>query len=125
MITLDTGALLPIERRRPAARALLEVAWRERLRVTVPAGAWGEWHAGRRGRGLGPLADAVVIEPLTAALAKSAGEALAALRLSSVHFLDASVMATAARLGDVVYGGDVDDFERLAQYFSGVRVRRV
>jgi predicted nucleic acid-binding protein len=81
LITLDTGVLVAIERHRPKAWALLQTSWSERLRLTIPAPVWGEWHAGSPHHGLGRLAKAVVIEPLTAALARSAGEALAALRL--------------------------------------------
>jgi predicted nucleic acid-binding protein len=122
LITLDTGALVAIERRRLRARAILEAAWAYGLRVTIPAAAWGEWHAGRPRHGLGRFSDAVVIEPLTAELAELAGRALAALRLPSTHFVDAAVMATAALRGDVVYTSDFDDLQRLAAHFRSVRV---
>jgi predicted nucleic acid-binding protein len=125
VITLDTGALIAIERRKPKAKALLETAWRHRLRVSVPAAAWGEWHAGRPRHGLGRLMGAIVIDPLTAELAQSAGQALATLRLSSTHFVDASVMATAASRGDAVYTSDIDDLIRLREYFPAVHVLSV
>lgn len=71
---------------------------------------------------MGRLAQAVNIEPLTADLAESAGKALAALRLSSRHFVDAAVMATAAARGDVVYTSDVRDLLHLHNQFASVRV---
>jgi predicted nucleic acid-binding protein len=125
LITLDTGALVAIERRRVRARAILEAAWAHGLRVTIPAPAWGEWHAGRPRHGLGRFSDAVAIEPLSAELAEIAGRALAALRLPSTHFVDAAVMATAALRGDVVYTSDFDDLQRLAAHFRSVRVLSV
>jgi len=125
VITLDTGALIAIERRRAKARALLETAYKERLAVTIPAPAWGEWHAGRPRHGLGGLVEAVAIEPLTASLAEAAGRALATLRLDAKHFVDAAVMATAAARGDVVYTSDIDDMSRLQTCFPAVRLLRL
>jgi hypothetical protein len=66
---------------------------------------------------------AVLVEPMSLALARSAGEALAAVPGSTV--VDAIVMASAARRGDVVLTGDVDDLQRLQTHFPGVRVLRV
>lgn len=125
MITLDTGALIAIERRRPRAKAILEVAWSARVPVTIPAPAWGEWHAGSPSHGLGRLAESVNVAPLTARLAELAGEALARLRLGSEHFVDAAVMATAASVGGVVYTSDLPDLTRLQQCFPSIRVLAV
>jgi hypothetical protein len=49
----------------------------------------------------------VRVEPTTADLAQLAGEGLAAV--SSAATIDALVMASAARRGDIVYTSDVDD----------------
>jgi predicted nucleic acid-binding protein len=125
MITFDTGALVAIERRRPRMRAILEAAWSARLTITVPATAWGEWHAGAPRHGLGRFADAVSIAPLTEELARVAGRALADLGLEGMHFVDATVMATAAALGGVVYTSDFDDLEHLQRCFPAVRVLTV
>ena len=57
---------------------------------------------------------------MDAELAKLAGEALSAIEGATA--VDAIVMASAARRGDVVYTSDVDDLERLRDYFPGVRV---
>jgi hypothetical protein len=59
-------------------------------------------------------------EPLSPALAKVAGEALAAIKGATP--IDAIVMASAAQRGDVVYTADVSDLARLAGYFRAVRV---
>lgn len=51
-------------------------------------------------------------------LAESAGEALAAVKKSTA--IDAIVMASAARRGDIVYTGDYEDLERLRSHFAAV-----
>jgi hypothetical protein len=63
---------------------------------------------------------AVDVEPLDEGLAKVAGEALAAVQDASA--VDAVVMASAARRGDVVYTSDIDDLLRLQSHFPSVRV---
>jgi len=70
------------------------------------------------GRGV-PTVD---VEPTSEAIARSAGEAMAALPGATV--LDAIVMASAALRGDVVFTSDVEDLERLRQHFPTVRVLR-
>ena len=72
-------------------------------------------------RGVSDL-DAVDVEPTSEAIARSAGEALAALPGSTV--VDAVVMASAAQRGDVVFTSDFEDLQRLQQRFPGVRVLR-
>lgn len=54
------------------------------------------------------------------AIARHAGQALAAV--SGATTIDAIVMASAARRGDIVYTSDVDDLTRLASFFPSVRV---
>jgi len=53
-------------------------------------------------------------------MAKLAGGALAAVK--GAKPIDAIVMASAARRGDLVYTSDVGDLEKLRSYFSEVRV---
>jgi hypothetical protein len=61
------------------------------------------------------------VEAMTQTLAKNAGEAMAAVPLSTV--VDAIVMASAAQRNDVVYTSDFEDLSRLReQHFRGVRV---
>ena len=60
------------------------------------------------------------MEPLSEAVARLAGEALAVVKRATT--IDAFVMADAALRGDVVYSGDLADLERLRVFFPGVRV---
>ena len=118
-LTLDTGALIALERRRQRIREILEHALAEDQRITVPADVIGEWWRGRtdvRER----ILESVDVEPLSEALAKIAGEALASVKGATL--VDAIVMASAASRGDRVYSSDVADLERLRRHFPSVRV---
>jgi predicted nucleic acid-binding protein len=121
-LTLDTGALIEVERRKRRVLGLLELARRDGLLVTVPAIAVAEWWRGRSDV-REELLLAVDVEPMTAELAKLAGAALAQVRGATLA--DAIVMASAARRSDVVLTSDFDDLERLRQRFPAVRVLRV
>lgn len=121
-LTFDTGALIALERRRLHMRQVLERAVETDQAITVPADVVGEWWRGRTDLRESIL-KSVDVEPLTAALAKIAGEALAAVRGATLT--DAVVMASAASRGDIVYSSDLADLERLSAYFPGVRVLRV
>jgi predicted nucleic acid-binding protein len=118
-ITLDTGALIAIERRKQGGNQLLELA-RQRLAVlSVPLPVIAEWWRGRtdvRER----ILDVVNVEPLSLAVAKAAGEAQASVARSAA--VDAMVMAFAASRGDVVFTSDPDDLGRLRAFFPAVRV---
>lgn len=118
-LTLDTGALIAIERKSVRMSQIWERARLTRTRIAVPSVVVVEWWRGQRG----PIArtlDAVMVEPLSHDLARIAGEAMANVPSASVA--DAVVMASAAQRGDVVYTADLDDLTRLATYFPGVRV---
>ena len=121
-ITLDTGALIALERRRQRMREIFERALVKEQPLTVPADVVGEWWRGRTDVRDGIL-DSVDVEPLSVVLAKRAGEALAAIRGATL--VDAIVMASAASRGDIVYSSDIDDLERLRRYFPSVRVLQV
>jgi predicted nucleic acid-binding protein len=118
-LTFDTGALIALERGRQRMKGVVERALMNDQPITVPTGVIGEWWRGRTN-----VRDAIIasvdIEPLTTALAKVAGEALAVVR--SATLVDAIVMASAASRGDIVYTGDVHDFEKLSRVFPGVRI---
>lgn len=118
-LTFDTGALLALERRRQRIRQIVTVAVRDGVRVTIPAAVVAEWWRGRTALRDDLLA-AFDVEVLDDTLAKLAGEALAAMPSATV--VDALVMASAARRGDVVLTSDVDALARLQRYFPGVRV---
>jgi len=118
-ITFDTGALIALERRVQRARKIVERAVERKIRITVPSPVLAEWWRGRSDV-REAIVSAVRVEPLSEALAKSAGEALASLRGATP--IDAIVMASAAQRGDLVYTTDVHDLERLRRYFPSVRV---
>jgi len=118
-ITLDTGALVAIERRKQRGTRLLQLAKLRLAVLAVPVPVVAEWWRGRtdvRER----ILDVVHVEPVTLAVAKAAGEALSVVGRSTA--VDAIVMAFAASRGDAVFTGDLDDLERLRAYFPSVRV---
>jgi len=121
-LTFDTGALIALERRTQRAWQIYRTAMHDAVPVTVPAAVVIEWWRGRtdvRERILAGLR----VEPLYAALARVAGEALASVK--SAGPIDAVVMASAALRGDIVYTSDPDDLEKLRRHFPGVRVLTV
>jgi hypothetical protein len=121
-LTFDTGALIGLERRGHRIRRVFATAARDNVRVTVPSAALVEWWRGRTDLADDILA-AVDVEPLDEDLAKVAGEALAIVRGATA--VDAIVMASAARRGDVVYTSDFEDLSRLQAHFPAVRVLAV
>jgi predicted nucleic acid-binding protein len=123
MITLDTGALVAIERRERRMLALMTHALEHGTRVTVPTCVVGEWWRGQRGP-IARLLDAVVVEPLTITMAKLAGETIASVRGATL--VDVVVVASAAQRGDLVFTSDFEDLSRIRDAaFRGVRLRKV
>ena len=121
-LTFDAGALIALERRRQRMKEIVERALAKDQPITVPADVVGEWWRGRTDL-RDSILESVDIEPLSEALAKLAGEALAAV--AGATLVDAIVMASAATRGDIVYSSDVEDLERLRRHFPSVRVLRV
>lgn len=122
-ITLDTGALIAIERRSSRMAKVIHEATADRVVVTVPAAVVAEWWRGssRRIDGILAMFD---VEPLNERLAKLTGEALAAVRGASV--VDAMVIVSAALRGDVVYTSDEHDLVRLRDgHFPNMHILRV
>lgn len=118
-VTLDTGALIALERRRPRMWKVLHRARALGVVSVVPADVVAEWWRGRSDiREL--ILASVVVEPLTEQLARLAGECLA--KVNGATTVDAIVMASAAQRGDAVYTSDVTDLERLRAFFPPVRV---
>ena len=123
MITFDIGALIAVERRDRAMLTFMTAAVAAGTRVTVPSVVVGEWWRGQRGPSARIL-DAVVVEPLSGSLAKLAGETLAVVRGATL--VDAIVVASAARRGDLVLTGDLADLSRIRDAaFPSVRIRSV
>jgi predicted nucleic acid-binding protein len=118
-LTLDTGALISLERRRQRMAQIYRIAVEEGLPVTVPAAVIAHWWRGRTDA-RETILRGVRIEPLDEDLAKLAGDALAAV--AKATSIDAIVMASAARRGDIVYTSDVADLSRLQGFFPTVRV---
>lgn len=118
-LTLDTGALIALERKRQRMVQTLRRAVDLRIVPVVSADVVAEWWRGRTDLREQILAS-MVIEPLSESLAKLAGECLAHVR--GATSVDAIVMASAAQRGDAVYTSDVADLERLRAFFPSVRV---
>lgn len=118
--TFDTGMLIALERRRPRATEALRAIVRRGLLPVVPAAVYAEWWRGRTDIREEILA-MTIVEAMPPALCRAAGEALGAVRGSSI--VDAIVMASAAlRGGGVVYTSDVNDLSRLQRHFPTVHV---
>jgi predicted nucleic acid-binding protein len=117
--TLDTGALIALERKHQRMWKVLHRARQLGVVPVVPADVVAEWWRGRSDIREHILAS-VAVEPLTERLARLAGECLAAL--AGATTVDAIVMASAALRGDAVYTSDVTDLERLRGFFPSVRV---
>ena len=118
-LTFDTGALIGLERRRQRIAQVYRIAVEEGLLVTVPAPVITEWWRGRSDV-RETILRGVRVEPLDSDLAKLAGDALAVVAKATA--IDAIVMASAARRGDIVYTSDIADLSRLQEFFPSVRV---
>jgi hypothetical protein len=121
-LTFDTGALIALERRKQRITRIFTTAVADGVIISVPAVAVGEWWRGSS-EARETILRGLRLEPTDLALAKLAGEALAVIR--SATLVDALVMASAARRGDVVYTSDFDDLDRLRAHFPSVRVLTV
>jgi predicted nucleic acid-binding protein len=118
-LTFDTGALIALERRRERMALVYATAVGDGIPITVPAVVIAEWWRGRS-HARETVLRGVRIEDTTVQLARLAGEALAAVPGATV--IDALVMASAARRGDIVYTSDLADLERLRSHFPTVRL---
>jgi len=115
-VTADTGFLIGLERNKD--RALGVLARLGKQRVSVPVAIVAEWWRGSA-RQVHVLRLLDKPEPMTEAIAKRAGEAIA--RVPGATTIDAIVMASAAARGDVVYTSDFGDLERLRlEHFRAV-----
>jgi predicted nucleic acid-binding protein len=118
-ITLDTGALIALERRRQRIWKVLDRAIALGVVPVVPASVVAEWWRGRSDV-REHILETVAIEPLTDGLARLAGEAMA--RVHGSTSVDAIVVASAAQRGDAIYTNDVQDLARLQRFFPAVRL---
>ena len=114
--TLDSGALIALERRDIGMAIKLRVLHQAGVAITIPANAVVEWW--RKGHGQSSVLALGTVEPMTEAIAKAAGEALARVRGATP--IDATVMASAAQRGDHVFTSDPKDMQRLQRHFRAV-----
>ncbi len=120
-ITFDTGALIALERHSQRISNVFRAVLADGVKVTVPAVVVAEWWHGRTDAREWILGG-VRVEQTDTALMKMAGEAVAATKDATA--IDAIVMASAARRGDIVYTSDFADLDRLSSFFKSVRVLR-
>lgn len=113
-VTLDTGALIAIERADRRMQALLDEAASAGLSIAVPAGVLAQaWRDGSRQTRLArllalPFVDVDVLDEPTA---RAAGVLCG--RAGTRDVVDASVVLCARRRGDRVITGDAADLARL------------
>jgi predicted nucleic acid-binding protein len=124
--TLDTGALIAMERRKQRGVMLLKAARDHRAELVTLTPVVSEWWRGRsdvRDR----IARAVTIVPFPMDAARAAGVALGRVRTDSIRAklaVDMMVVAFAALYGGaLVYTSDVGDLQAIAdRHFPSVRV---
>jgi predicted nucleic acid-binding protein len=125
VVTLDTGALIAMERRKQRAAALLRAAREQRAHLYVITPVVTEWWRGRTDVRV-DLKRALRVVPFPVHVAEIAGLVLGRIERASERtrlILDVMVMAFAATEGGgVVYTSDVADLSRLKTWFPSVRV---
>jgi predicted nucleic acid-binding protein len=124
-VTLDTGALIAMEKRKARAMMLLRAAKEQRAELFVTTPVIAEWWRGRTDQ-REDIRRAVTIVPLPLAAAEAAGLVLGQIREARERVrlaIDVMVMAFAALHGGaLVYTTDVADLARIHPYFPAVRV---
>jgi len=113
-ITLDTGALIALDRGDKRMIALLHQALAQHCTFRVPSGVLGQaWRNGRVQATLSRFLRAreVEIVPLDEELARSCGELCGATNTSDI--IDASVVILARKRRDTIVTSDPDDLRRL------------
>lgn len=125
IVTLDTGALIAMERKKARGMMLLRAAREHRAQLLAITPVVAEWWRGRsdvRDR----IKAAVTLVPLPVRAAEAAGMVLGTLagdKERARSIVDVMVMAFAATYGGaLVYTSDVGDLERLGPHFPEVRV---
>ena len=122
-ITLDTGALIALERGDGRMIALLDRAVKRGATFRVPAGVVGQaWRDGRRQATLARFlrTTEVQIVALDEHLSRACGELCGSSNTADV--IDASVVLVANEHHDLVLTSDPDDLRRLAPHVSILQV---
>jgi predicted nucleic acid-binding protein len=126
-VTLDTGALIGMEKKKPRAMMLLRAAKEQRAELFAITPIIAEWWRGRTDR-RDDIKAGVTIVPFSLAAAEAAGLVLGDMdtRARAELAIDAMVMAFAAVYGGgLVYTGDVDDLIGFRRWFPSVRILSV
>ena len=113
-ITLDSGALMALDRGDKRMIALLQQALAQRRAFRVPSGALAQaWRDGRTQVTLARFlrGEEVEIVPLDDQLARSCGELCAATNTSDI--IDASVVIVARQRRDSIVTSDAHDLRHL------------
>ena len=113
-VTLDSGALIAVERSQRSVVVLLARALELGLDIAVPAGVIGQvWRNGQRQVRLVRLLGSkqVEVEPLDDERARAAGQLCGVRRTSDV--IDVSVVLCAKRRGHSIVTSDVGDLRKL------------
>ena len=113
-VTLDTGALIALDRGDRRMIALLDRALAQRRNFRIPAGVVGQaWRDGATQVALARFlrTSEVEIVPLNEQLSRSCGELCGAKRTSDV--IDASVVILARERRDSIVTSDPEDMQRL------------
>jgi hypothetical protein len=113
-VTLDTGALIALERGSRRMIALLEVADAEGATLAIPAGVVAQaWRGGARQARIARLLDAALttVVPLDDLEARLVGVICGQVGMSDV--VDVSVVVCARELGHAVVTSDPDDLRAI------------
>ncbi|HET7386371.1 MAG TPA: PIN domain-containing protein [Nocardioidaceae bacterium] len=113
-LTLDTGALIALERRSPRITALLQRASEQRMSLAIPAGVVAQaWRGGGRQARLARLlaAPETEIVSLDSQAARAVGAICGEVGVDDV--VDVSVVLCARRNVDRVVTSDRDDIRRI------------
>jgi predicted nucleic acid-binding protein len=125
-LTLDTGALVALERNRRDMGKVVGAALRTGAHITVPANVIAEWWRGRTDR-RDHVRKVFAVQDVNEQIARLAGEALAWLKRRRIDIddritIDATVIATAALHGSNLYTGDFEDMQRFQGFFPSVKL---
>jgi len=121
-LTLDSGALIAYEGGQQRMRALIVNARDADRPITIPTVVLAETFRGQGSRWIDGLLGIADVEPLTATLARRAGELLA--RTGTRHTVDAIVAASAAQRGDLIVTSDPEDLQIYADDLPAIAIVR-
>lgn len=113
-VTLDTGALIAIERGDPRLQALLDEAAAAGVDIAVPAGVIGQaWRGSQRQARLARLLALSTVAPVALDEAEARAAGTLCGRTGTSDVIDASVVICARARGHAVVTGDAGDLVAL------------